>query len=132
MSNEYVSKFEYDSAAKVYKKFSGSSKHSDYKTGKQLTFKNVLVLKTAVTALSSDGYIVKTGLNSGEGYYVSNGGYQKIKWSKGSTKNPIKITKEDGTECFYNPGNTWVCLVNKKNSVKITDPTAVTSATASK
>lgn len=131
MSNEYVSDFKYDSAAKVYKKFSGSSKHSDYKTGKQLEFKNVLVLKTAVTPLSSNGYIVKTGLSGGEGYYVSNGGYQKIKWSKGSAKNPIKITLEDGSECPYNPGNTWVCLVNKNNSVKITEP-AVSSAVASK
>lgn len=130
MSNAYVSKFEYDSANKVYKKFSGSSKHKDYKTGKQLTFKNVLVLKTAVTALSKDGYIVKTGLSGGEGYYISNGGYQKIKWSKGSTKNPIKITMEDGSTCSYNPGNTWVCLVNQKNSVKITDPTVATSSTA--
>ena len=131
MSNSYVSKFEYDSANKVYKKFSGSSKHSDYKTGKQLTFKNVLVLKTAVTALSKDGKIVKTGLSGGEGYYVSNGGYQNIKWSKGNTKNPIKITLEDGSVCNYNPGNTWVCLVNKKNSVKITEPAAqTTSATA--
>ncbi|MBQ7108705.1 MAG: DUF3048 domain-containing protein [Clostridia bacterium] len=132
MSSAYVSKFEYDSANKVYKKFSGTSKHSDYKTGKQLTFKNVLVLKTDVTALSSDGYIVKTGLTGGEGYYVSNGGYQKIKWSKGSTKNPIKITLEDGSACDYNPGNTWVCLVNKKNSVKITEPTSATTSATSK
>jgi len=86
MSNEYVSEFKYDSATKVYKKFSGSSVHKDYKTGKQLEFKNVLVLKTSVTALSSNGYIVKTGLSGGEGYYVSNGGYQKINWSKGSAK----------------------------------------------
>ena len=132
MSNAYVSKFEYDSAKKVYKKFSGTSKHSDYKTGKQLTFKNILVLKTAVTPLSSNGYIVKTGLSGGEGYYISNGGYQKIKWSKGNTKNPIKITLEDGSACSYNPGNTWVCLVNKKNSVKITEPTPKTTSTASK
>ncbi len=124
MSNAYVSKFEYDSANKVYKKFSGTSKHSDYKTGKQLTFKNVLVLKTDVTALSSDGYIVETGLKSGEGYYISNGGYQKIKWTKGSSKNPIKITLEDGSACDYNPGNTWVCLVNQKNSVTIADSAA--------
>ena len=92
-----------------------------------------MVLKTSVTALISDGYIVKTGLDGGSGYYVTNGGYTNIKWSKGSTKNPIKITKEDGSECSYNPGNSWVCLVNKKNSVKITEPKpAVTSATASK
>jgi hypothetical protein len=132
MSSAYVSKFEYDSANKVYKKFSGTSKHSDYKTGKQLTFKNVLVLKTDVTALSSNGYIVKTGLTGGEGYYISNGGYQKIKWTKGSTKNPIKITLEDGSVCNYNPGNTWVCLVNKKNNVTITEPTPATTSTPAK
>ena len=91
------------------------------------------MLKTAVTPLSSNGYIVKTGLSGGEGYYISNGGYHKIKWSKGSAKNPIKITLEDGSVCSYNPGNTWVCLVNKKNSVKITEPKpAVTSAATSK
>lgn len=121
MSNQYISKFKYDAATKTYKKSSKSSEHKDYKSGKQLEFKNVLVLKTAVTNLSSNGYIVKTGLEGGEGYYVSNGGYQKIKWSKGSTKNPIKITLEDGSACNYNPGNTWVCLVNKKNSVDITE-----------
>jgi hypothetical protein len=130
MSGSYVSKFEYDNQTKTYKKFSGTSVHKDYKSGKQLEFKNVLVLKTDITNLSSDGYIVKTGLNGGEGYYVSNGGYQKIKWSKGSAKNPIKITLEDGSDCIYNPGNTWVCLVNKKNSVTITEPVAAESATA--
>lgn len=130
MSNQYVSKFEYDKATKTYKKSSKSSAHKDYKSGKQLEFKNVLVLKTDVTNLSSNGYIVKTGLSGGEGYYVSNGGYHKIKWSKGGAKDAIKITLEDGSECKYNPGNTWVCLVNKKNSVKITEPKAATSSVA--
>ena len=135
MSSGYVSTFEFDSATKTYKKFSGSSTHKDYKSGKQLEFKNVLVLKTSVTALSSDGYIVKTGLDGGSGYYVTNGGYTNIKWSKGSTKNPIKITLEDGSVCPYNPGNTWVCLVNQKNSVTIKDNSPVSStvsATVSK
>ena len=120
MSSAYISKFDYDKQTKTYKKFSGSSEHKDYKSGKQLEFKNVLVLKTDVTNLTSDGYIVKTCLDGGEGYYVSNGGYQKIKWIKGSAKNPIKIALEDGSECTYNPGNTWVCLVNKNSSVDIT------------
>ena len=129
MSDSYVSKFEYDKTTKTYKKWSKSSEHKDYKSGKQLEFKNVLALKTDITKLSSDGKIVKTGLSGGEGYYVSNGGYHKIKWSKGDAKDPIKITLEDGSECKYTPGNTWVCLVNKNNSVKITEPeTAVSSS----
>lgn len=124
MSSAYVSKFDYDATTKTYKKFNGSSEHKDYKSGKQLEFKNILVLKTDITNLTPDGYIVKTCLEGGEGYYVSNGGYQNIKWSKGSAKNPLKITLEDGSDCTYNPGNTWVCLMNKKNSVKITAPEA--------
>ncbi len=119
MSYNYVSNFIYDTSTGKYFKNSGTAQHKDYKTGKQLEFKNILVLKTSVTALSSDGYIVKTGLSGGEGYYVSNGGYQKIKWSKGDAKNPITITLEDGSACPYNAGNTWVCLVNKKNKVTL-------------
>ncbi len=132
MSNSYISRFDYDSATKTYKKFSGSDKHKDYKSGKQLSFKNVLVLKTAVTPLSKDGYIVKTGLTGGTGYYVTNGGCYNIKWSKGSASNPIKITMADGSVCNYNQGNTWVCLVNKNNSVKITNPTPKTSSVPAK
>lgn len=119
MSSQYISKFTYNKSTGKYSKYSASNPHKDYKTGKQLEFKNVLVLKTAITPLSSDGKIVKTGLDGGEGYYISNGGYVAIKWSKGSTKNPIKITLADGSECPFNAGNTWVCLVNKKNSVTI-------------
>ena len=128
MSSAYVSKFTYDKETKTYKKFSAKKQHKDYVTGKQLSFKNVLVLKTAITPLGNEG-VVKTGLTGGEGYYVTNGGYQKIKWSKGSTSNPIKITLENGKECAYNPGNTWVCLVNKNNSVKITAPAPKASST---
>lgn len=131
MSSEYVSKFTYNTSTGKYSKFNGSSSHKDYRSGKQLEFENVLVLKTSVTALSSDGYIVKTGLSGGDGYYISNGGYVNIKWSKGSASNPIKITLADGSECSYNAGNTWVCLVNKKNNVKITG-TSGTSSVASK
>ena len=132
MSASYISKFTYDEATKTYKKSSKKGEHKDYVTGKQLAFKNVLVLKTDITPLGNEG-VVKTGLTGGEGYYVTNGGYEKIKWSKGSTSNPIKITRQDGSVCSYNPGNTWVCLVNKNNSVKIEAPVpATSSATASK
>ncbi len=119
MSTVQTSKFKYNAETGKYQKFNKDKAHKDYKTGKQLEFKNVLILKTAVTNLSSDGYIVKTGLTGGEGYYLSNGGYSEIKWEKGDEKDPLKISLKDGSECPFNPGNTWVCLVNKKNTVKV-------------
>lgn len=128
MSADYISRFKYDSATGRYLKFSGSSAHKDYRTGKQLSFKNILVLKTDVTAMESTGYLQKTGLTGGEGYYISNGGYQNIKWSKGAASNPITITLTDGSDCSYNAGNTWVCLVDRNHSVTITGDTATSSA----
>lgn len=119
MSGAYVSKFVYDSSSKRYLRYSGSTPVKDYFTGKQFSFKNVLVLKTDVTYLDDIGYLTKTGLNGGEGYYISEGGFQKIKWTKGAAANPIKITKTDGSECPYNAGNTWVCMMDKTRTETI-------------
>ena len=71
----------------------------------------------------------KTWLDGGEGFYVSNGGYVPIKWSKGAANSPLKITLTDGSSCTYNAGNTWVCLVEKTHNVAITGA-AVSSAPA--
>lgn len=120
MSNSYITKFTYNKANSRYMKFSGTTAQKDISTGAQISFKNVLVLKTDVTNLSSDGYLQKTGLVGGDGYYISNGGYETIKWSKGNASSPLKITMPDGSSCKYNAGNTWVCFVDKTHSVKIT------------
>lgn len=121
MSGSYITDFKYDAESGKYLRYSGSTARKDYKTGEQVKFKNVLVLKTTVTGFNDT--IMKTGLDGGEGYYISNGGYVNIKWSKGNSSNPIKITLADGSACDYNAGNTWVCLVNKNNSVAITADT---------
>lgn len=130
MSASYITKFKYDATTGRYTRYSGSTERKDYKTGKAITFKNVLVLKTTTKATGNKSGIVLTGLEGGEGYYLSNGGYQTVKWSKGSASSPLKITLADGSDCPYNVGNTWVCLVDKKNSVKITPAEVASSATA--
>ena len=89
-----------------------------------------MVLKTSVTDIGKKAdYLKKTWLDGGEGFYVSNGGYVPIKWSKGAANSPLKITLTDGSSCTYNAGNTWVCLVEKTHNVAITGA-AVSSAPA--
>ena len=56
-----------------------------------------------------------THLDSGEGYYVSNGGYRKIKWEKGSATSSFKIKDTKGNIIDFNPGKTYVCLTNTSN-----------------
>ena len=120
MSSNYVSNFKYDASTKKYVHYNFDRIHKDYNDKSTVSFKNVLVLKTTVTAFPNDPKgVVKTHLDGGEGYYVSNGGYTPIKWTKGSASNPIKITLEDGSAVEYNAGSTYVCLVDKNNSVEI-------------
>ncbi len=121
MSSQYISNFKYDAESKKYVHYNSDRVHKDYNDQSTVSFKNVLVLKTTVTAFANDEKgVVKTHLDGGEGYYVSNGGYTPIKWSKGAAKNPIKITLADGSKVEYNPGNTYVLLVDKNNAVEIT------------
>lgn len=131
MSSSYVSNFTYDSSTGKYKRYSGSNRSVDYNTGKQLEFKNILVLKTNITDIGTKAdYLKKTWLDSGEGYYVSNGAYVPVKWSKGSANSALKITLTDGSSCPYNAGNTWVCFVEKTHDVTITAAETATSSVA--
>lgn len=125
MSGSYVSNFTYDAESGKYKRFTGTNRSVDYNNGQQLAFKNILVLKTNVTDIGSKAdYLKKTWLDGGDGYYVSNGAYVPVKWTKGEAKSPLKITLADGSPCAYNAGNTWVCLVEKSHNVGITGATA--------
>lgn len=121
MSAASTTKFVYDSASGKYVRYKGDTAMKDFTSGEQMAFTNVLVLETDVTLLGNDGKynIMKTGLEGGEGYYISGGNYQKIKWSKGAAEASFTLTLADGSECKYNPGNTWVSLMNKEFSATI-------------
>ena len=56
----------------------------DGKTGEQLAFTNVFVLETDISVRDDVGrkQIDWDGGEDSVGYYVSNGGVQKITWSK--------------------------------------------------
>ncbi|MDD4700312.1 MAG: DUF3048 domain-containing protein [Oscillospiraceae bacterium] len=118
MSKSYVSGFNYDTQAGMYNKTQNGSAHKDYATGKQISFKNVLVLFAKVTPFA-DNYHVKTELTSGTGYYVSQGGYETVNWSKNGTYGSIKLTTSSGGTVDYNAGTSWVCFVDKNNKNQV-------------
>ncbi len=106
-SGQYTSTFNYDAATDSYIK----DNHKDWRSGKNLSVKNVVVLFTNVQ-LFENGYRVNINLDSGDGYYFSNGTFQEIKWSKGATADRFKFTDASGNPIAYNPGNSWVCIIN--------------------
>ena len=111
--------FTYDAATGKYIKNSNGKERTDYKTGEKLAVKNIFVLFTSVSTYA-DNYHMNIGLEGGTGYYISNGGAEDIKWSKGDAKNPLKITKADGSELTVNAGNTYICITGKNDMSKTT------------
>ncbi len=108
-SGSSTSYFEYDQTTGKYIKTSGHTTNKDIITGEAYEFKNIFVLKTPM-GYYSDGKHRKIDLNSGTGYYIVNGTYEKINWKKGSASNNFTFTKADGTPLTVQAGNSWVCI----------------------
>ncbi len=117
-SASYKTVFKYDSATGKYTRYFGNTLRKDYNTGDTTQVKNVFVLLTTIKNYS-DGYHRQVLLESGEGYYCTNGTYTPIKWSKGAAKNGFKFTKSDGTELLVSAGSSWVCIANKNTSTPV-------------
>ena len=114
-SASYNTGFTYDSSTKTYTRLSGGSVWHEYKTGKSLAVKNVFVLLTTISDYP-DGKHRKVALDSGDGYYITNGTYTFIKWSKGSVKNGFTFTDTEGNPLKVSVGNSYVCIADKRTS----------------
>jgi len=104
--------FTYDATSGLYTRLSGGTVLSDYYTGETTQVKNVFILLTSISNYP-DGKHRKVALESGDGYYITNGTVQFIKWSKGNSTNGFKFTDTEGNEIKVSVGNSWVCIANK-------------------
>lgn len=107
-----TTRFTYDEQSGLYTRLIGSKVQSDYFTKEKTQVKNVFVLLTNISHYP-DGEHRKVSLESGKGYYITNGTMQEIKWSKGASSNKFKFTDANGNELKVSAGNSWVCIANK-------------------
>ncbi len=110
MSSSYKTTFKYNSETQKFIRQPRGNTQKDYLTGKNIEFKNVFVLFAPVQYFS-DNYHVKTILDSGSGYYISDGGYTKITWSKGDASDKLKLKDSSGNDLTVNAGNSWITFV---------------------
>lgn len=115
-SDEYFSTFDYNAESGKYLKFHSGSPQMDGRTGTQLEFENVFVLQTDIHT-REDGYLMDVALNSGEGYYFSNGGGQRISWIKESETSPIKIYDMSGNELSVNVGKSYIGIIGAEKTI---------------
>ncbi len=108
------SAFTYDQEKKVYLKQINGQPQVDGKTREQLSFTNVFVLETDISVRDDIGHkeIDWDGAADSVGYYVSNGGVQKIHWSKeaNNENSYLRFYDESGQEISINRGKSYIAL----------------------
>ena len=121
--------FNYDKTTKLFTRYSSGKPLKDYVTKDTVNVKNIFILMTTITTYP-DGLHRKVDLAGGEGYYITNGTYQQIKWQKGGEKSPIKITDLNGNAIKVSAGKSWVCIPNSRTCHPVLEsatPTATQS-----
>ena len=120
-SSSVTSSYEYDESTVVYKRFVNGKEHKDYVTGKQYTFKNIIVYEVANTNISGDssGRQNLNNIGSGTGYYISEGKAVPITWSKSSRSSATIYKYENGDDLIVNDGNTFLHLQPKNKNLAI-------------
>ena len=106
----------YDTETGLYARYQfKGDKHIDGTTGEQLKFNNILIIACPhYDSNDEKGHIDINTVGKGDGYYISNGGYRKITWSKTSKNAPMVFFTEDGDELPMNVGKTMVNVVSPK------------------
>ncbi len=85
---------------------------TDETTGDQLAVKNVIIMKTKMKVIDSEGRLAVTTTGSGDGWYACGGHYVPIKWSRKSTTEPFKYTLSNDSEVTMGAGVTYVCVIS--------------------
>lgn len=76
-----------------------------------LAFKNVLIQSCGFTQLDKNGYMIFDCINTGYGYYATNGKAIYVSWMKEDMTSPTRYYDEVGNEIKLNTGKTYVGLV---------------------
>ena len=69
----------------------------------------------------------KYNLSGGKGYYINNGEYMEINWTKGDYNvvseygNSLKMTTTDGKPLTLAVGKTYICVVNETFAIDIAE-----------
>lgn len=117
-SYSYFSTFTFDPATKTYKKQHSGKPHMDQRSGKQLEFTNVLVLKTNI-ANRNKSVLMDVDLSGGTGKYISDGKVMDITWKKPSETSPIVLMDAAGKEISINPGKSYIAFIGNEKPVEL-------------
>lgn len=114
--------FVYNAQTGLYDRFqhlSGTSAgpHIDAATGKQLSFKNILVQNTYYEVRDQKGYLAfQCHDTTRDGWFFTNGKGIHVTWEKTSDYGATRYYDDHGNEIELNTGKTMICIVEDGDS----------------
>lgn len=114
------SSLEYDESTGLYKKNLYEAPQCDGTTGEQLTFENIIIQFAHYEVRDDKGYLsFRCHDDTQDGYYITNGKAVHIKWGKNNDYSPTRYYYDDLTQVEFNPGKTFIAVVQNDRSVSI-------------
>lgn len=113
-SGEYDGTFKYNPVTRRYYKWQDGKAHvdaADPNRPVQLSFDNVIVLFAYIGGITDTILVDVNYDGGGEGYYFSQGQYEKIHWEKPAWNENFVFTKADGSELTLNTGKTYLSVI---------------------
>lgn len=110
--------FEYDEEKGVYYRFMYGKEHIDASTGKQLSFKNIIIQNTYWEEKPDGNYLTFVMHdNTHNGWYITNGKAIPITWEKTSDTDPTRYFDNNGAEIVLNTGKTMIFVVQEDKEI---------------
>lgn len=114
-SSQYVQMIYSPTTNTYYRYQLGDRAHIDAENGEQLNFTNVFILFAETESIPDDTEgrldVVTTG--EGSGYYISDGSYMPIRWSRIGDTSSFIFTDESGAVISVNKGKTFISVAPK-------------------
>lgn len=118
-SNSSMTGFTFHAESQMYLVDHNGKPQMDARANAQLSFRNVLILQTDVSYLDEAEYLRKIELTAGEGYCVSLGSYQPIRWEKPDDSAPFAFYTADGSPLQLNTGSTYIGIVGQERRLTL-------------
>lgn len=120
-SSHKTSTFTFNERQNRYHMSQFGSRFTDANNNAPVAFTNLLILRMSVTALGDDRDIPErlaiNTVGSGTGYFVNNGRWIPINWSRASESSPFMYTLADGSGLELGRGRTYIGIIPTNESV---------------
>lgn len=115
----YKVEYKYNKENSSYGRYINGSQHPIQNNGK-IEAKNIIIMQMPHASLGDGSARINiSNIGSGKGYFITDGEYIPITWSKPSRGDKTTFKGEDGNEVQLNHGQTWIQIVSSSHSVEI-------------